>query len=164
MSDPTIYAQLAAYEKRLKALERQEIAAFVGARVYNNANISILDLTATALTFNSERDDVGDFHSTSVNTGRLTIPIAGTYLVGCTVSFASSAVGLRAANIRLNGTTNIVGDTRPAVTGTVTTIAISTDYTFAAGDYIEVVVFQNSGGALNVEFSGNFSPEFWIRA
>lgn len=37
-----------------------------------------------------------------------------------------------------------------------------TDYRLTAGDYVEVIVFQSSGGALNVEAATNYSPEFWM--
>ena len=131
-------------------------------RVYNSANISIPNSALTALTFNSERFDTDTMHSTAANTGRITFTTAGGYDVGCGVSFAANATGQRDVGIRLNGVTLIAYDARPAAPATVGTIfAFSTFYEFAAGDYIEVVVFQNSGAALNVTASGNISPEFW---
>jgi hypothetical protein len=133
------------------------------ARVYNTASISLANGAGTALTFDTERFDVGGFHSTSVNTGRLTIPVAGTYLVGANVQYAANATGVRQGYIRLNGTTVLVANLVPAVTGgVVTEQVLVTMYNFAANDYVELVAFQNSGGALNLVAVGNYSPEFWI--
>lgn len=132
------------------------------ARVFNDANISVANNTVAALTFNSERYDSGDLHSTSVNTGRLTAPITGLYAVGACVSFASNATGIREVELRVNGTTVIAIDDRPANTGAVTVISIDTQYRLAATDYVEVLAFQNSGGALNVLVSASYSPEFWM--
>lgn len=131
------------------------------ARVYNNANISIATGTATALTFNSERYDDGSLHSTAANTGRLTAPVAGLYSIGASVEFAANAVGVRVVIVQLNGTTNLVRQDQ-AASGAGNFIGVSTEYRLSAGDYVEAVVFQNSGGNLNVNSSGNVSPEFWM--
>lgn len=131
-------------------------------RVYNNANISINDATLTALTFNTERFDNDTMHSTSSNTGRITFTTAGRYYVAACVQFAVNATGnVRRVAIRLNGATIIADKTVTPVGGSNATIVpISTSYDFAAADYVEVLVYQDSGGALNVEAAGNISPEF----
>jgi hypothetical protein len=132
-------------------------------RAYNSANISINNSTLTALTFNSERFDTDTMHSTSANTGRITFTTAGLYLVGFHNDWALSAGGTyRQHRIRLNGTTDIAIDTRRAGEGnTGVECSMSTLYQFAAGDYVEAYVQQDSGGALNVVATGNFGPEFW---
>jgi hypothetical protein len=133
------------------------------ARVYNSANISITNNTVTALTFDSERWDNGDLHSTSANTSRLTAPITGLYEIGGCVRIAANATGIRSAMIRLNGTTDIASITEPTPSaGAASDFNPSTPYQLAAGDYVELTVYQNSGGALNVTAAGNFSPEFWM--
>lgn len=137
-------------------------AAPAQARVYNNANISISHNTLTALTFNSKRFDTGNFHSTSANTSRLTAPTAGLYVIGAGVQWDASSAGIRAAAIRLNGSTQIVNQTVDIDSATNHSHNLSTQYQLAAGDYVELVAFQTSGGALNVLASGNYSPEFWI--
>lgn len=136
------------------------------ARVYNNAAITLTTGTAAFLTFNSEHWDEGNLHSTGGNTGRLTVPITGLYLVGGAVDFASNATGYRQLAIRVTaiggGTTFIVADERPAVNGAATQITVETMYRFVAGEYAELRALQNSGGNLDVSAAGNFSPEFWM--
>lgn len=134
------------------------------ARVYNNANISLATSgTLQALTFNSERFDNGDLHSTSANTSRLTVPVTGLYTVGGHVSIAANATGNRQLAVRLNGGTFIAAHLQPnAGAGDPAQLSIVTTYQFVAGDYCELMAMQSSGGALNAVAGGNFSPEFWM--
>lgn len=133
-----------------------------GARVYNNAAIAIADNTTVALTFNSERFDTQDFHSTSVNTGRLTVPLPGYYLIGANIQFPPAANGRRAVSLRLNGTNTIAFQEVPGSAVANARLSVTTIYQLVAGEYAEVTVVQNSGAPLNVDAVGNFSPEFWI--
>lgn len=134
------------------------------ARVYNSVNLSIPHNTATALTFNSERYDNDNIHDTGSNTSRLTCRTAGKYHCFASVDFASHSGGERYLLLRLNGTTPIVSQTSPAMitSGLPTDLHVSTDYPLIVGDYIEVVVWQATGGALNVVKNNNFSPEAGI--
>ena len=134
-------------------------------RAFNSANIShTTSGTTQALTFDSERYDRGSgMHSTSVNTGRLTVPTGcgGVYLVGGCIEWASNITGYRELGVRLNGASLIVDLSHPAVNGTVTRQNVGCLYQLTAGDYVELVCNQNSGGALNVQASSPVSPEFW---
>ena len=132
--------------------------------IYNSTNISLTSGTTTALTFDTELEDTGAMHSTSVNTSRITIPAggAGWYRFGGCGRFAANATGYRELKIRANGVTDLViqrvqnhggaDDCRVAVHG---------EYPLAAGDYIELVATQNSGGALNVTAVVPYSPSFY---
>lgn len=135
-------------------------------RVYNSANIAITTATLTALTFDSERYDKGaGSHSTSVNTGRLTVPTScgGVYMIFGHVSFASNNTGSRIIAIRLNGATYIARVYAPATQSADTEMSISTCYNLAAADYVELVVYQNSGGNLNAQVVANYACEFgWV--
>jgi len=135
-----------------------------GARVYNNANISIENNTNTALTFNSERYDTDSIHNTSTNTSRLTCNTAGKYLIIGNVVWAASAGNLRFAWIVLGGTTYLVGDIRNGqVAGaTYDEIVIATIYDLAVTNYVEFFVKQTSGGALNAFSAAAIGPEFMM--
>lgn len=134
-------------------------------RVRNSANISHTSSGSyQALTFNSERVDVGGMHDTVTNTGRITVPSGGggLYLIGGCIEFAANATGLRGAQIRLNGTTVIAVQEAPSVgAGSAHPIMVTTAYQLAAGDYVELMGKQSSGGSLNMLATGNYSPEFW---
>lgn len=133
----------------------------IRARVYNSANISIPNSTVTALTFNSERWDTGatGMHSTATNTNRLTAQLSGLYHIFGHVSFATNAIGIRVVYIRVNGTTNIAIQSNTALSSD-SRFSIGTDYYLSVGHYVELLVYQDSGGALNVLSAGNYSPEF----
>ena len=129
------------------------------ARVYNNANISINHNTATALTFNSERWDTDSIHSTVTNTGRLTATTAGIYHIHGHVAFASNSSGSRQVSIRFGASTVLAVHKIPASAG-VNLLSISTVYYLAENDYVELLVYQDSGGSLNVIADAALSPEF----
>ena len=76
------------------------------------------------------------------------------------LSFAPNGTGIRFAQIRLNGTTTIAAELVPAASGDPTVLAVSAVYALSAGDYVELLADQKSGGALNVLSTGNYSPEF----
>lgn len=139
-------------------------------RVYNNAAIPVTSGAWNALTFNTERWDTDSMHSTVTNTGRITLNTAGLYIVTGHAEFAANATGVRGLQVLRNtdadGIAQIYYQAAPATTGTAITVA--TVWKFAAGDYIQLRAFQNSGGALNINYGGAntfFTPEFsatWI--
>lgn len=135
-------------------------------RVFHSVNQSIANNADAVLAFNSERFDTAAMHDTVTNNSRITIPVAGLYLCQLNVSWAPNATGARVAHIRVNGATIISSVVEQAAsTGVATRQFTGCTYKFVAGDYIEAIVFQNSGGALNAETFGNLSPEFsatWV--
>lgn len=139
-----------------------EVAKKPGCRIYNSVNGNPSNNTQTAHSFDSESYDDDTMHESVTHPTRITINTAGKYTVGGCVEFAFNATGQRQVGIRLNGTTTIVSDKRNACATGTTQIPVSTEYKFAANDYIELMVFQDSGGALNTD-ANDFSPVFWAR-
>jgi hypothetical protein len=134
-------------------------------RVYNSADIALASATPTALTFDSISFDTQQMHDVVRSPSRITIPasVAGYYLIGACVQWAASAIGIRQIQIRLNGATILASDTRDNVAvGTSPEHAVQTVYRLNAGDYLEVVAQQTSGGSLAVKSVGVFSPCFWV--
>lgn len=122
------------------------------ATVYNSAAQSLANDTITAITFDSETLDVGAMHSTSSNTSRVTVPAngAGLYLIFGSVRYASNATGQRQARLKKNGTTDLALDTLTVVAATSIAAAHARAIVdLAAGDYVELYGYQNSGGALD---------------
>lgn len=136
-----------------------------GARVYNTANISVSASTETALTFDSERSDSDAYHSTASNTSRITIPTgkAGRYAIGGTAEWAASALGtVRRLSLRLNGTTYLAKETITSIINAALPQSVATIYDLVAGDYVELVAFQDTVGAVNITAAGNYSPELAV--
>lgn len=156
----------AAVQSLVDALEglglvADSIAAIPTARVFHSAAQAIATGgSGSVLSFDSERHDVGGLHDNATNNSRLTAPDAGVYDIFASVEFAGNATGLRMVALRINGATLIDADFRSPAGAGATRIPLSTQWKLAAGDYVEVLVFQSSGGNLNVTAAGNFSPEF----
>lgn len=129
-------------------------------RVFHNADQLIGDAARTILTFNSERFDTDGMHD-GVNPTRLTATTGGKYLIIAHIQWDVNAVGRRNLRILLNGVTDIATDNRDALAVDQNQM-ISTLYDLSATDFVEVDVWQNSGGNLNVETQANWSPEFMM--
>lgn len=127
----------------------------VGCRVYDSSNQSIPDSAQTAINFDGEEYDTDNMHDTVTNNTRITINKTGKYVIWAGVGWAANATGIRQVNITKNGTTVLATNQTHSPNGinnfnmTQSTIADLT-----AGDYVECIVFQNSGGALNVVGGG----------
>jgi hypothetical protein len=127
-----------------------------GCRAYHDTTQSISNAAFNAVSFNSEDYDTGGFHSTAVNTSRFTVPAGagGTYLIIGHVVFAANGTGQRGLTIGKNGggaTINGVSAFKSSPSGTyVTMVNIMAVLVLAAGDYIELLAYQDSGGALNI--------------
>ena len=114
------------------------------------------------ITFDSERFDNATLHSTSSDTTRITIPVAGKYLIGGTVEFAVHATGYRALGVRIDGATFIVAHNEITSSVTVNTqIAVSRFYALSVNAYAELLATQNSGGNLDIGSTAAYTPEFW---
>jgi len=130
------------------------------ARVFHSTSQSISHDTLTALSFNSERADTDTIHDNSTNNSRLKATSSGVYVITGVVDFAANATGLRSIHIRHGGSTFIAGQETNAVSGIATRLNVSTVYAMAANEYVELLVYQNSGGSLSIPSTANVSPEF----
>ena len=135
----------------------------IGCRVYHSAAQSISNASLTALAFDSERYDTDGMHDTSSNNSRITFARAGKYLVGFTVTFPLDVDGIRVLKIRKNGSTVIAEDAKTASNKRDHSQTLNTLALFAAGDYIEFLVYQTSGGNLDVNSAARYTPEAWAQ-
>jgi hypothetical protein len=127
-------------------------SGFVGCSLWKNGNQSLANDTATALTFNEEEFDTDGFHSTSVDTSRITIPSgkAGKYLFLVVISWASNSSGERSVYFNKNGSIVARGVRSPTLSGNPCVIQSFAILDLVANDYIDAIAYQTSGGSLNV--------------
>jgi len=132
------------------------------ARVFHSVNQAINNNALTVLTFDTERFDNDTIHD-GVNPTRLTCVTAGKYQITANIAWAANVNGRRGLWLYLNGATTIAGVQQPidAVAGWGEQ-SLSTLYDLVATDFVETQVYQNSGGALNITASLNYSPEFMM--
>jgi len=112
---------------------------------------SIPNATNTPISFDTEaRDDDGLWVIGSPTV--FTIPKAGIWYFGSSVAYDSNSTGFRETRLRVNGSVATYGvtDSRTAVNGGATALTITAIGILAVSDTIDVAVWQNSGGNLNM--------------
>jgi hypothetical protein len=120
-------------------------------RAHQGTVQSVPDNTWTALTLDVEDFDSDNGHSTTTNSSRYTVQVAGTYFVVGSVGFAPNATSMRAVRIQVNAV-SVPGSfvkTPAAPTGNSHGLVTSCHVVVDVGDFIEVQGIQASGAALN---------------
>ena len=133
---------------------------FSGARAYRSTAQSIPNAAFTRVTFEAEVFDVGGYWDAGTP-AQLTVPAVGYYLVGAHGAFAVNATGIRAAYLRLGGSVGIAYSSAEAPDFGVGPFSLATLWYFSAGLTAELWVYQNSGGALDLDAGGNQLPALW---
>lgn len=135
-------------------------STFAGCRLVPNTGQAISNATFTALVYQTETFDVGGYHSTVTNTSRITVPSgkAGYYAITAATFWPSDSSGVRQIQLQVNGTTDIG---RTVITGTAGGVVseLYTDvYYLNVGDYVQSLVYQNSGSTLTTQtgYDGNY--------
>jgi len=108
--------------------------------------------TFTPITMDTEVLDRDNQHSTVTNTDRVVIGnTLGWYRVSGTVAYNGGAVGTRIASVYLNGLlTQNTAYTRVVANASFTCVGVTAIVqATAAGDYVQIVGWQDSGGALS---------------
>lgn len=142
------------------AVTPAKFGAIPAAGVSNSANVAVPHATPTAIPFDNERFDIGEFHPGG--SPRLVAPAGGTYIVTANIAWGLNPNGGRRLELRLNA-----GPTIASVFQNATSVAeihqgVAKVVRLAAGDFVEVFAVQTSGGTVNVIQDGQFSPEFAI--
>ena len=144
------------------AILRGDVDLQIAARVYRTDAQTIATSTEASVAFTHQRRVDGGLHTTADDT-KMTVYVPGWYLVGASVAWTANATGRRSTYLRLNGATDIGRSLKSTSHATLTEkTAVTTVYHFAAADYVEVRVFQDSGGNLDLAVAANQSPEFWM--
>lgn len=126
----------------------------------------------TAVTFPSARWDTDNMHcaGTPANPclppatpSRLTVNTPGTYFIVGNVEWAPNTNGIRLLGIKLDGNINIAQVSQDPVADPTlgsTAQSVSTIWQLNAGQYVELVVRQTSGGPLDIVYNPIYSQEF----
>lgn len=133
----------------------------LGARVSGAAQ-AIPSGPLTAIVFNQERFDFGNFFDPLVSTMCLTVPAGagGVYQISGSVVWADNATGIRGLSVRVDGLTIASVNQLPNPLTFLTAQSISTTYQLEPGDCVELVVLQTSGASLGIIDNEANSPEF----
>ena len=142
----------------LKWASAASTPSFAGAYVTNSTNTTVANNTLTTLAFNTETYDTNTYHDTSTNNSRMTVPSgkAGYYLITANGQWDLNAVGRRELYIHKNGA-SVGGQEVTASASAYPTNSPSLVLSLAVGDYIEIKLYQGSGG--NITY---YSQQFQI--
>lgn len=160
----------ALYDNRAKALIDSSVAQR-HAKAYATGDQTITTATLTPVNLDAEAYDIGGFHDTVTNNTRMTIPAdgatagtaAGLYRISGQIQWAASATNARMAAIRKNGSTYLGYQRILAASASVSTVvAVTVDDVAVAGDYYELIAWQNSGGDLATD--GLTADLVWLSA
>jgi LysM repeat protein len=94
--------------------------------------------------------DTDAIHDAGRDSSRLTARTAGLYVITASFEWEPNPVGWRTAVLKINDIMNIAFDQQLAVNGAETIEAITAQYMIEPGDFVELIVQQNSGRTLNV--------------
>jgi hypothetical protein len=123
-----------------------------------DADQTINNNVDTALAFTAERYDTAGMHD-NTNDTRITIPITGIYELTAQVNWENMGLAGRELSVRRNGNIPLAHartDSAP------TTQQVTTQARLQAGDYVEAIVFQESGVQHKVIVAPEQSPEFSV--
>jgi hypothetical protein len=99
--------------------------------------------------------DTDAIHDAEGDSSRLSARTAGLYVITVSFEWEANPVGWRTAVLRVNDLMNIAFDERLAVHGAETIVSLTAQYVLEAGDYVELVVEQDSGRTLNLGGGAN---------
>lgn len=136
------------------------------AKLKRTANQTIANNTATAVAWDAEDEDTHNGHSTSSNNTRYTCQVAGVYDLDAAIPWVADGTGIRQIDFRKNGTDTDTGIRQPAISSFTASYCASGKVRLAVGDYVEVIVTQNSGASLAVNQGHAKGPLFsvaWVR-
>lgn len=136
--------------------------SFVGVLAQKTGSQSISNNTTTKVTFNqTDVYDTDGFHDPATNSSRITIPTGkgGYYLIHGHMVWDANSSGRRLFKFTQNNTTDLrVMEGFSTATNTVYPgMHLITIVNLTAGDYVEMEVWQNTGGSLNIDGSTTWS-------
>jgi len=117
----------------------------------------------TAINLDSELYDSDGGHSTVTSTSRYVVQVAGTYdITGC-LAWPSTSGGNRGAGLNINGASPNGSISQLAgFVGNSWSVTVSTTVQCAVGDYIELVGWQTSGGAIATAVTPALGPTLTV--
>ncbi|WP_281783754.1 hypothetical protein [Sinimarinibacterium flocculans] len=142
----------------IDAVGTEERTAVPAARVHRTTAQTIANNTWTSISHDVEEFDNGGMWVVGSPT-LLTAKADGIHIVTANAQFSGAGGTFRAARLRVNGTDEVA----IGVVGVSSdTMPLAVPVYLDAGDYVELQVFQNSGGNLNTAPSSPFLAAVWL--
>lgn len=131
----------------------------IAPRASRSTTQSIPDGADTAISFDGVNNDAWGCWSAG-NAARLTAPVTGRYMAVGQVTFAANGTGFRRICIEKDGTSTVGQvDLPTTLSGSAVWLNVTSQpFDMTQGEYVRLMVRQNSGGSLDVNNSSTFSP------
>ena len=142
-------------------IESLSMVTDISVKVTKTTDQSIVRNTLTMVTWDSEKYDTDDMHDNVTNNSRITFNTAGKYSVLAQSEWGINSGGFRFMDIMKNGVDSIARVRNLAENASEHNIAFVGE--FAVGDYIQLEVFQDTGGNLDFE-SGAILENTYLEA
>ena len=144
---------------RSGAVTPSKTSAFPGARVTTASSPSVANSAYLPLPFGTVDFNLGGVFESGAPT-KLTAPIAGIYDVAGTAEWASGGVGYRQLEIDTESSGRLATELIPVAAAQFTYNNVSTTVQLKAGESVQLVADQASGGALTVNRA--FFSMVWV--
>ena len=133
------------------------------ASIYRTSALAIANASDVVVTWSTSEFDTDTCWAAGSN-DRLTIKTAGIYVVSATIAWASNGTGERISWIQKNGSSSDRwGMVRQGAWSTGETMYnVVSIMSLVVNDYVQVGVYQASGGNLNLNGSGTARTRFGI--
>jgi hypothetical protein len=134
--------------------------------IYQGTAQSFTSSSGAAVTFDQTTADTYSGHSNSTNNTRYTAVVAGWYWIVGTVTWANVSGGNRNVSINKNGTgVPQFGTADPSASALVFPAGqVTALVQLNVGDYVEVIAYQDSGGAVSTHANGSSMAVIWDHA
>jgi len=124
----------------------------VTASVYTSAAISIANGGGGAqVPFDSEYYDIYSLHDNVTNNTRINLPFTGKWEIQYQTKWATNTSGTRITRLKLSGVD--VPTSEIITSGTSRSSNATIQVNATGGNYVELYVYQDSGGALNLNYA-----------
>lgn len=138
-------------------------STFSGCQGFASSNQTIADTNLTFVPFDTNFFDTDSYLDPGGNPTRMTVPVgkAGYFVIGANILWDDNALGIREINLIKNNSDDIARVTAsPSATGFEQNVSIPVQ--LADGDFIELQVFQTSGGGLDIVSAAFHSITAWM--
>jgi len=151
---------IAGMRQRIARLERiEERNKIPVARIRSAAVQSIPNATGTLITFDTEMQDTNGFVDLATNNTRITVPVGmdGLYVIFGNIRFATAASAtIIEIALRINASISIASEILGG--GSDRAVNAGVIHPLVAGDFIDMMSYQNNGAALNTAVYIRYSP------
>lgn len=112
---------------------------------------SVTGSTTTSVGWDAEAQDTDNAHSTVTNNDRYTCVTAGLFASHVSIPWAGNITGARELNFQVNGTTTYAGSRLVPGSAVSFVTPASRLIPLSVGDWVNVRVWQSSGGSLVID-------------